>query len=115
MKSFLDYNSAMTRPAPIIAAVLLLLPLLYVATYLALVAPRGVDTVRTAQGSYLGEGSPRAYRVGSNSAATFYWPLEQIDRQVRPAAWSFGDFTREVLTSPEVRQAPSTEAGEPSK
>ena len=31
----------MTRPAPIIAAVLLLLPVLYVGSYFALVAPEG--------------------------------------------------------------------------
>jgi hypothetical protein len=27
------------------------------------------------------------YRYGGERAAWFFWPLEQIDRRVRPSAW----------------------------
>jgi hypothetical protein len=69
----------MTRPAPIIAAVLLLLPVLYVGSYLALmevVTPDGRHVYRA------------AWDESSNGwVSTFYRPLEQIDRRLRPAAW----------------------------
>jgi len=57
--------------APLIAAiVLLLLPILYGGSYLALVVP----------------GAAMPYR-GVEPARSFFWPLEQIDRKVRPAEW----------------------------
>ena len=72
--------------APIIAAVLLLLPVLYVASYLALVNPNG---------KWRGPISPSGgvitlehYRFGGPWTASFYWPLEQIDRRMRPKVWS---------------------------
>jgi len=81
--------------APIIAAVLLLLPVLYVGTYLALVSPDGYGF--TADGSYLGNSrkchlvpySTQYYRFGGSYADAFFWPLEQIDRRLRSDAWGF--------------------------
>jgi hypothetical protein len=72
----------MTRPAPIIAAVLLLLPVLYVGSYLALVHPEPrIVRLRFAQPSII------HYRIDSAWPARFFWPLEQFDRKVRPGAW----------------------------
>jgi hypothetical protein len=87
------YNRSMTKPrsfAPIIAAVLLLLPLLYVGSYLALVVPEGFRTA-----PYEGPGGLFAmidapiqhYRHGGRNAERFFWPLEHIDRRVRPGVW----------------------------
>jgi hypothetical protein len=56
----------------IIAAVLLLLPVLYVGSYLLLVIP----------------GAAMPYR-GIEAARTLYWPVEQVDRRLRPRAWDF--------------------------
>jgi hypothetical protein len=77
--------------APIIAAILLLLPVLYVGSYLALVVPRGNNVVveRSPSLAVWGE---RHYRLASEWVPRFYWPLEQIDRRLRPAAWESEDF-----------------------
>jgi hypothetical protein len=76
----------MTKPrtvAPIIAAVLLLLPVLYLVSYLLLVWPDG-ERLRWADS----RSDFETYRYGTESwAPTFYWPLEQIDRKIRPNAW----------------------------
>ena len=76
--------------APIIAAILLLLPVLYVGSYLALVVPPGRYVSRTV-GSANNRPSTEIffekYRFGGEWARWFYWPLEQIDRKVRPRAW----------------------------
>jgi hypothetical protein len=78
-------NTAMKKhAAPIIAAILLLLPVLYVGSYWVLVEPAGIQ---------VSLGKPTLtkqvhYRIGTHLwAETFYWPLERIDRQVRPRAW----------------------------
>jgi hypothetical protein len=65
--------------APIIAAVLLLLPVLYMGSYLVLVKP----------GPRFGWGSAiyPTYRVADGFCTRLFWPLEQIDRKLRPAAW----------------------------
>ena len=66
--------------APVIAAILLLLlPVLYVGSYCALVTPTF---------SCLGY----QYRCGYTARIEYwltkmYWPLEHIDRKLRPAAW----------------------------
>jgi hypothetical protein len=67
--------------APIIAAFMLLLPVLYVGSYLALVVPDGfvrndpfVDPVEH-------------YRIGGQWGSRVFWPLEQIDREMRPGTW----------------------------
>jgi hypothetical protein len=63
----------MTRPAPIIAAVLLLLPVLYVGSYLALAIPTSytVDGERVV-----------CYQLAAKWCARLYWPLKQIDPRV---------------------------------
>jgi hypothetical protein len=67
--------------APFIAVVLLLLPVLYVGSYLAMVSPKPL-----LNGPYDYAGFCH-YRVGNNWAKRLFWPLEQIDRKVRPEAW----------------------------
>ncbi|WP_425615730.1 hypothetical protein NA78x_005661 [Anatilimnocola sp. NA78] len=72
----------MTNRAPLIVAiVLLLLPLLYVGSYLALVNPRARNI--PVPGPDLSNHYGRASRWGE----WVYWPLEQIDRKVRPGPW----------------------------
>ncbi|WP_254513203.1 hypothetical protein [Anatilimnocola floriformis] len=66
-----------SRAPLIFAIVLLLLPVLYVVSYLALVRP-------TAFYSSVG-GHP--YRMGGEYAERVFWPLEQADRRVRPNSW----------------------------
>ncbi len=75
----------MANRAPLIVAiVLLLLPVLYVGSYLALVTP----------GPRFGWGSAvyPIYRVADGFCIRFFWPLEQIDRTVRPGAWTINPF-----------------------
>ena len=67
----------MNRAPLIVAIVLLLLPVLYVMSYLAMVE----------------HGSALPYR--SEAERTFFWPLEQIDRKLRPLTW--GEITEEPL------------------
>jgi hypothetical protein len=72
-----------TRPAPIIAAVLLLLPVLYVGSYLALVTPAGTTVHPNDPKLY----QVTYYRVGGSWASVGFWPLEQLDRRMRPRSW----------------------------
>jgi hypothetical protein len=78
----------MTNPptfAPFIAAVLLLLQLLYVGSYLALVVPRGVWRSKgTGSSAAASRTSTDRYRYGGSLADSFFWPLEQIDRGCGP-------------------------------
>ncbi|WP_254508561.1 hypothetical protein [Anatilimnocola floriformis] len=60
--------------APLIVAIIALaLPLLYVASYFAMVTPASV-TVSSA-----GTHVVNNYRFGEVRAQRFFWPLEQID------------------------------------
>lgn len=66
-----------------IAAIVLLLPLMYVGSYLALVTPSG---------TWLHPFEPKLmmrvdYRLGAHRVAWIFWPLEQLDRKMRPRAW----------------------------
>jgi hypothetical protein len=70
--------------APFVVTVLLLLPLLYVGSYFALVVPAGYFNGRLNISSTM---RPPNYRIGAQQAAVFFWPLEQIDRRLRPEAW----------------------------
>jgi hypothetical protein len=63
-------NHMKRHTAPIIAAILLLLPI-YMGSYFA-VAPRS---------AFL-PASPIYRSIGA-----IYWPLEQIDRRLRPESW----------------------------
>jgi hypothetical protein len=73
--------------APIFVVSLLLLLLLatYVSSYLVLAVPAKVVVWKSPSSPNYRVGH---YRYGSGyGAEKFYWPLEQLDRQVRPAAW----------------------------
>jgi hypothetical protein len=74
----------MNRGPLIFAIVLLLLPVLYVGSYLALVTP-GVNGSRyvTQDGFY----AYAPYRYQARVCPRVYWALEMIDRKVRPGAW----------------------------
>ncbi len=75
---------------PIIAVIVLALPLLYVASYLALVVPSGVFVPHPASPySYepFGDGYMKSYRTGNDFCERIFWPLEQADRKLRPNAW----------------------------
>jgi hypothetical protein len=71
----------------IVAAVLLVLPVVYVGSYLALVEPHShlVFVRRSAV-----KQTPRNvsnYRYGDDVSEVVFWPLEQLDRRIRPKAW----------------------------
>jgi hypothetical protein len=89
---------------------LLLLPVLYVGSYLALVVPAGqfvpdqttfcTYTSRTSQLG--GMGRLESYRIAK--CQRFFWPLERVDQRLRPKAWaredydvtfSFGSYSRQ--------------------
>jgi hypothetical protein len=85
--------------APIIAAVLLLLPVLYVGSYLAMVVPGGIteraSTSYEMQGKVILYHSQTHYRAGEGVATwaeRIYWPLERMDRNLRPSAWQDNYF-----------------------
>ncbi|QDU27628.1 hypothetical protein ETAA8_27160 [Anatilimnocola aggregata] len=68
--------------APIfVALAMILIPIVYVGSYLAIVDPNpsGVPCWGTGSGHY-------GYRGIWVDRA--FWPLEQIDRKVRPGAWN---------------------------
>lgn len=69
-----------TNRAPLITAiVLLLLPVLYVGSYLALVKPPGKPGLL---------GRFDQYHVEEpNFLSVLFWPLEQMDYRLRPKTW----------------------------
>lgn len=84
-----------SRAPLIVAIVLLVLPMLYVGSYLALVNPEfGYPGRTTVPGSGPCEAVPfeakhydSGYRNGGEWAWVVFWPLEQIDRLIRPNSW----------------------------
>jgi hypothetical protein len=82
-----------TRVSTLLIALVLLLHA-YVGSYLALVVPGGMpfangfeivtddDDQRFDRFAY-----PMHYRCCESQAATLFWPLEQIDRRLRPDTW----------------------------
>ena len=74
----------------LLAIVLLLLPILYIGSYLAFVVPSGVP-----QGEYYCRFEKHdktiyaSYRINTNTefAEWFFWPLERLDRKLRPGSW----------------------------
>jgi hypothetical protein len=75
-----------SRAPLIIAIVLLVLPVLYVGSYLALVTPNG-RVVFYVVGPNTSRGELVHYRWGDDDPSRFFWPLEQIDRKLRPSVW----------------------------
>jgi len=94
----------MTNRAPlIVAVVLLLLPVLYVGSYLALVVPES-EWLFTVPEDVFSE--PRRYRIGSTYAELCFWPVHRIDVQLRPTTWKWEHLTerrrqRRRLQSPQ--------------
>ncbi|WP_254513202.1 hypothetical protein [Anatilimnocola floriformis] len=84
-----------SRAPLVVAIVLTLLPVLYVGSYFALVVPEGTIETRwyrdVSGSSYIADDDfdlfPSNYRAIHRLAPVAYWPLEQIDRKVRPGAW----------------------------
>lgn len=75
-----------SRVPLIIAILLLLLPVLYVGSYLALVVPEGYWT-SFVRGPLRGK-SYENYRCGGGQTTRrFYWYLEMLDRLARPGEW----------------------------
>jgi hypothetical protein len=79
-----------TRGPLVVAIVLLLLPMLYLASYLLLVQPGGTltwTTQVTHTNNIIQTGSKTHYLRGGRVSEVVFLPLEQIDRKVRPLAW----------------------------
>lgn len=75
----------MRQPRPVIAAILLLLPVLYLGSYLALARPWDDNGERSfTYGFQSWESEKFAHR--------FYWPLEEMDKRLRPKRWTFDPF-----------------------
>lgn len=82
----LRVNRNTSSAAPVIAATILLAPMLYVGSYYCL-----VDTnCNWPSHCNIGPVSPTEdlrYRVAPIVCSRVYWPIEKIDRKLRPAAW----------------------------
>lgn len=86
-------DQARTRLAPLtVAIVILILPALYVGSYLLLVTPQGINRQRSGRqplifpvgySQHYTEYYLDHYRLGGNWAERFYYPLESIDRRIR--------------------------------
>ena len=82
-----DTIAAMNSRGPLVAAIcILLLPLLYVATYFANVKP----------GVLLLKANSYPYHYGGPWAAQMYWPVEIVDRRLRPETWDPEDTWQDV-------------------
>jgi len=87
----------MSRTPLIVAIVLLLLPVLYVGSYLALVVPAGVQHPGPTQ-AFSTPVIFDNYRCGGSWSDRLFWPLEQIDRKVRPGAWQYSYLSDDPLS-----------------
>ena len=88
-----------SRSPLIVAIALLFLPLLYVGSYLALVKPGSVYEWDLITGNRLSTN----YRSGGKVSECIFWPLEQIDRKVRPGAWGPPGIGFELFEGPVSR------------
>ncbi|WP_254511670.1 hypothetical protein [Anatilimnocola floriformis] len=79
-----------SRAPLFLAIVLLLFPVLYVGSYLALVTPGKVRFAKVANvgpSTYQSMVIYETYRYGGSWSEILFWPLERVDRKVRPGAW----------------------------
>ena len=79
--------------APLLVSLLLLLvPVAYVASYAGLVRPGRVFYTC----SHLGNGEilVEPYAFGDEWSERIFWPLEQLDRRLRPDVWP-GEFDQQ--------------------
>ena len=92
---------------PLVAAILLLgAPLLYCGAYLALVTPAGrfvtdpagdkiISTSRNGvQYTFLGRAE--YYPFAASTFQRVFWPLEQLDRRIRPQSWRRYPYPEEL-------------------
>lgn len=85
----------MRNLAPVTAVLLVALPALvvYAGVYLALVAPGLVEVVIHREVNEAGGVSQTSlethYKAGTHRVAWVFWPLEQIDRKIRPDQWTY--------------------------
>jgi hypothetical protein len=70
---------------PLLAALLLLLPLIYVGAYAALLTP--APRLGMCRDGICRERRWPAYRLGGDTAAKVFWPLYNADRQLRQVYW----------------------------
>jgi hypothetical protein len=75
----------MKNAAPLFAALLLLLPVLYIGSYFALVTPGELGSSYIYQGKYCRVYT--SYRCQGWLCVHAFWPLEELDRRLRPAQW----------------------------
>jgi len=81
-----------SRTGLIAAIIVLLLPPLYVGSYLALVSPsHRAQLVGPLFSAKLQSDNYRAY---PRQLEVLFWPLEQVDRQLRPDAWAIHVWMR---------------------
>jgi hypothetical protein len=88
-----------SRAPLVVTIVLLLLPVLYVGSYLALVVPGYWLPIGTL--AMMRDDNPN-YRYGGNHSAKFFWPLEQVDRKLRPGAWGGAVIGLEYFEGPRL-------------
>jgi hypothetical protein len=81
---------------PAIVAVLLLLPLLYIGTYLALLRPQP-GSLRWAALSNLEVRRIADYRWGGSYTRAAFQPIHQVDRLIRPSYWTYSEDDQEQL------------------
>ena len=71
-----------------IGLVLLILAMLYVGSYFALVLPDGRSVgIYRSRADYELNWTWSNYRFGYPHTDRFYWPLEYLDRRMRPGTW----------------------------
>ena len=73
----------------IIVILLLLLPMLYVASYFALVLPGGYIRTPAPWETNINANTlvSNDYRIGGVWSRQFYWPLELVHRRLRPVGY----------------------------
>ncbi|WP_254514018.1 hypothetical protein [Anatilimnocola floriformis] len=91
-----------SRAPLIVAIVLLLLPVLYVGSYLVLVQP-GEDRLERVSMDRI---AFRNYRMNGDWPSRIFWPLEQIDRKLRPGVWASPAFESRSGASPKIPVSP---------
>jgi hypothetical protein len=77
-------KQSQSRAPLIVSIVLLLLPLLYVGSYFALLNPHKNTAERWQQVMTTGNVN---YRAGGWFSDCCFWPIERIDRKLRPSVW----------------------------
>jgi hypothetical protein len=80
---------------PVLFAVLLLLPVLYIAGYLALLSPQP-GSINWA-GITVAERRVAGYRWGGQKAEVFFRPVHEVDRLVRHNYWYYSEADQQEI------------------